>query len=40
LNESGAGRVIVGIGGSATNDGGVGLAAALGYRFLDSAGRE
>ena len=40
LNESGAGRVIVGIGGSATNDGGVGLAAALGYRFLDSAGCE
>ena len=40
LNESGIGRVIVGIGGSATNDGGVGLAAALGYRFLDAAGSE
>ena len=40
LNESGAGRVIVGIGGSATNDGGVGLAAALGYCFLDTAGHE
>jgi glycerate 2-kinase len=38
LNESG--RVIIGIGGSATNDGGVGLAAALGYRFLDAAGCE
>ena len=40
LRESGARRVLVGIGGSATNDGGVGLAAALGYRFLDAAGRE
>jgi glycerate kinase len=40
LNQSGVGRVIVGIGGSATNDGGVGLAAALGYRFLDAAGCE
>jgi glycerate kinase len=40
LNESGIGRVVVGIGGSATNDGGVGLAAALGYRFLDTAGSE
>ena len=38
--ESDAGRVIVGIGGSATNDGGIGLAAALGYRFLDAAGWE
>ena len=40
LKESGIGRVIIGIGGSATNDGGVGLAAALGYRFLDTAGSE
>ncbi|MBV9492229.1 MAG: glycerate kinase [Verrucomicrobia bacterium] len=40
LNENDLGRVIVGIGGSATNDGGVGLAAALGYRFLDAAGVE
>jgi glycerate 2-kinase len=40
LRESGVGRVIVGIGGSATNDGGIGLAAALGYRFLDAAGHE
>jgi glycerate kinase len=31
---------IVGIGGSATNDGGTGLAAALGVRFLDMRGRE
>ena len=31
-------RIIVGLGGSATNDGGAGLATALGARFLDSAG--
>ena len=31
-------RIIVGLGGSATNDGGAGLAAALGARFLDSSG--
>jgi glycerate kinase len=33
--QNGAQRVIVGIGGSATNDGGAGLAQALGYRLLD-----
>lgn len=33
---SGATRIYVGIGGSATNDGGAGMAAALGVRFLDS----
>lgn len=31
---SGAKRIFVGIGGSATNDGGAGMAAALGVRFL------
>lgn len=31
---------IIGIGGSATNDCAVGLLAALGYRFLDSEGKE
>ncbi len=31
-------RIIVGLGGSATNDGGAGMAAALGARFLDSQG--
>ena len=31
-------RIILGIGGSATNDGGAGMAAALGVRFLDSGG--
>lgn len=30
-------RIIIGIGGSATNDAGIGMAAALGYCFLDSA---
>ncbi len=33
-------RIIVGLGGSATNDGGTGMAAALGVRFLDAGGRE
>jgi glycerate kinase len=37
---AGARRVIVGIGGSATNDGGAGLGQALGYRLLDDEGRE
>lgn len=32
-------RFIVGIGGSATNDGGVGMLQALGYDFLDSQGQ-
>ena len=36
---SGARRVVVCLGGSATNDGGVGMAAALGIRFLDPKGR-
>jgi len=33
-------RVVVGLGGTATNDAGMGMLAALGWRFLDSAGRE
>ena len=33
-------RILIGIGGSATNDGGVGMARALGFRFLDRHGRE
>jgi glycerate kinase len=33
--SAGAKRIILGIGGSATTDGGMGMAAALGYRFLD-----
>ena len=31
---------IIGIGGSATNDGGVGMLRALGYRFLDEKGED
>ena len=33
-------RFIVGIGGSATNDGGAGMLQALGFRLLDKAGQE
>lgn len=33
-------RIIIGIGGSATNDGGAGMAQALGAKLRDSAGRE
>ena len=38
--ERGCGKLIVGIGGSATVDGGAGMAQALGARFLDRNGRE
>lgn len=38
--QRGYGKIYVGIGGSATNDGGVGMARALGYRFLDRYGNE
>jgi glycerate kinase len=38
--DRGARRVLLGIGGSATNDGGTGLARALGWRFLDRSGRD
>ena len=37
--ERGYTRIIVGLGGSATNDGGAGFASALGARFLDSENR-
>ena len=33
-------KIAVGIGGSATNDGGIGMARALGARFLDKKGKE
>ncbi len=36
--DLGCKRIILGIGGSATNDGGSGMASALGVRFLDSEG--
>lgn len=38
--NSGARRILVGLGGSATNDGGAGVAQALGVRLLDEAGVE
>jgi glycerate 2-kinase len=38
--DAGATRIVLGIGGSATTDGGAGALAALGARFLDDAGRE
>ena len=37
--KRGCRRLLIGIGGSATNDGGTGMLEALGYRFLDSDGR-
>lgn len=38
--DAGATRIILGIGGSATVDGGAGMAQALGYRLLDAAGND
>ncbi len=38
--EHGARRVYLFVGGSATNDAGIGMAQALGYRFLDAQGQE
>lgn len=38
--EKGAKTIILGIGGSATNDCGIGMAKALGYNFLDENGEE
>ena len=38
--KRGARRIILGLGGSATTDGGMGLARALGIRFLDADGKE
>ena len=38
--DAGARRFILGIGGSATNDGGAGMVQALGVRLLDLEGRE
>ena len=36
--EKGCRKFIIGLGGSATNDGGTGLLEALGFRFLDDSG--
>ena len=38
--DRGVSSMIIGIGGSATNDGGAGMADALGVRFLDGNGRD
>ena len=38
--KRGAETIIIGIGGSATNDGGVGMAQAIGVRFLNKQGKE
>lgn len=37
--DRGCRKILLGIGGSATNDGGIGCAAALGARFLDCEGK-
>ena len=39
MREHGCRRFLVGIGGSATNDGGIGMLSALGFRFLDREGK-
>lgn len=38
--QQGVDRIVLGIGGSATNDAGTGMAAALGWQFLDHAGQK
>ena len=38
--DAGARRLVIGLGGSATNDGGAGMATALGARLLDASGDE
>lgn len=38
--EHGSSRILLGLGGSCTNDGGCGCAAALGVKFYDAAGTE
>ncbi|VBB07223.1 glycerate kinase [Lucifera butyrica] len=38
--QAGAKRIIIGIGGSATNDGGMGMLKALGVKFLDAKGEQ
>lgn len=38
--DAGAGRLVLGLGGSATTDGGVGALVALGARFLDESGTD
>lgn len=38
--DRGVKRIVLGIGGSATNDAGIGMASALGYTFMDASGNE
>ena len=38
--KAGYREIVVGLGGSATTEGGISLAVAIGYRFLDAKGRE
>ncbi len=38
--KEGCKKIIIGIGGSATNDGGMGMARVLGYRFVDKSGSD
>ncbi len=38
--KTGCKKIVIGIGGSATNDGGAGMAQALGAKFLDKNGKE
>jgi glycerate kinase len=38
--KKGCKKIVVGLGGSATNDGGVGAAAAIGVKFFDENGKE
>lgn len=38
--DKGATKLMIGVGGSGTNDGGIGMASALGYQFFDRKGRE
>ena len=40
LVDLGIKEIMIGVGGSSTNDGGIGMAAGLGYRFFDESGQE
>ncbi len=40
VRRQGVASIVAGIGGSATNDGGAGMAQAMGYRLLDAGGRD
>ena len=40
LVDIGIKEIMIGVGGSSTNDGGIGMAAGLGYRFFDESGQK